>query len=292
MNILDTIKWIPLAINTVCNLHCKDCNSFTPYHKNPHNFNTEDLKRDIDKIFEVFAGTPLERLDYVGGEPLLHPDLIELVDYAMDGHGGKAFQRLHIVTNGVLPISDELIETCKKYQVYFLVDDYGPELSRNAHLNCEKLEKAGIEHRMNKYWGEDQYFGGWWSTQMSKQPNDPEYVDRCVRECWELFISGHTHNEPPCNHLHIKDGKIMSCDAQTFGLNYIPLVEGEYVSLRTGETAEEIREKLRKFKQKPIEHCKYCEIGIASKKHAKRIPAGVQLTEEERRTLGKFAGDY
>lgn len=127
---------------------------------------------------------------------------------------------------------------------------------------------------------------------MSKQPNCPEYVERCVRECWELFILDHTHNEPPCNHLHIKDGKIMSCDAQTFGLNYIPLVEGEYISLRTDETVEEIREKLRHFKQKPIEHCKYCEIGIASKKHAKRIPAGVQLTEEERRTIEKFAGDY
>lgn len=63
MNILDTIKWIPLPINTVCNLHCKDCNSFTPYHKNPHNFSTQDLKKDIDKILEVFADSPLERLD-------------------------------------------------------------------------------------------------------------------------------------------------------------------------------------------------------------------------------------
>lgn len=84
----------------------------------------------------------------------------------------------------------------------------------------------------------------------------------------------------------------MSCDAQTFGLNYIPLLEGEYVSLRTGESAEVIREKLKALKQTPIEHCKYCDIGIASKKHAKRIPAGTQLTSEEQRALGQFAGDY
>jgi len=117
VNILDTIKWIPLPINTLCNLRCRDCNSFTPYHKNPRNFDTQALKRDIDKIIEVFWDSPLERLDYVGGEPLLHPDLIELVEYAMDGHGGKAFQKLHIVTNGVLPISEPLIEVCKKYSV-------------------------------------------------------------------------------------------------------------------------------------------------------------------------------
>ena len=63
MNILDTLKWIILPVNTLCNLRCKDCNSFTPYHKNPRNFNTEDLKRDLDKIFEVFSDFPLERLD-------------------------------------------------------------------------------------------------------------------------------------------------------------------------------------------------------------------------------------
>lgn len=210
----------------------------------------------------------------------------------MDGHGGKAFEKLHLVTNGVLPLPDDLIETCKKYNVYILVDDYGPDLSPNAHLNCDKLEAAGIPHRMNKYWGDDQYFGGWWSTVMSKEPNSPEYVASCVKECWELFIPNHTHEEPPCNHLHIKDGNIMTCDAQTFGLNYIPLLEGEYISLRTDESVEQIREKLRSFKKKPIEHCKYCEIGIASKKHAKRIPAGVQLTSEESKQLGKFAGDY
>lgn len=292
VNILDTLKWIPFAINTVCNLRCKDCNAYTPYHKHPRNFDTAQLKKDLDRILEVFDGTPLERIDFVGGEPLLHPDLKELIDYAMDGHNGKAFQSLHLVTNGVLPLPDDLIETCKKYNVYILVDDYGPDLSPNAHLNCDKLEAAGIAHRMNKYWGDDQYFGGWWSTVMSKEPNSPEYVASCVKECWELFIPNHTHEEPPCNHLHIKDGNIMTCDAQTFGLNYIPLLEGEYISLRTDESVEQIREKLRSFKKKPIEHCKYCEIGIASKKHAKRIPAGVQLTSEESKQLGKFAGDY
>lgn len=292
MNILDTLNWILIPVNTICNLRCKDCNSFTPYHKNPRNFDTQLLKQDIDKIFEIFSDSPLERLDYVGGEPLLHPDLVELIEYAMNGHGGKAFQSLHLVTNGVLPIPEDVIKVSQKYSVYILVDDYGPELSKSAHSNCELLEKAGIPHRMNKYWGDEQYFGGWWSTVMAKEPNSPEYIDQCIKECWELFIPDHTHHEPPCNHLHIKEGRIMTCDAQTFGLNYIPLREGEYVSLRTQESAAEIREKLKCFKQRPIEHCKYCELGIASKKHAKRIPAGIQLTTTESKRLGKFAGDY
>ncbi len=72
-------SYFALSVTEKCTLRCKECYMHIPYIENPRNYSLESLKTDIDLFFE-FA-------DYVydfqifGGEPMLYPQLGELVEY-------------------------------------------------------------------------------------------------------------------------------------------------------------------------------------------------------------------
>jgi len=80
-----------LVITRKCNLRCKYCNEFD-HSSQP--VPKEEVYRRVDKLASL--GTLF--MEYTGGEPLLHPDLIDLVRYASRC---RFFERW-IITNGYL----------------------------------------------------------------------------------------------------------------------------------------------------------------------------------------------
>jgi uncharacterized radical SAM superfamily Fe-S cluster-containing enzyme/prolipoprotein diacylglyceryltransferase len=87
-----------LELTDTCNLRCPVCYSHSP--NGPH-ASCEDLCEDLRK-FVTDRGS-LEVLQLSGGEPLLHPDLLRIVDYA------KTLPVDHIMinTNGLELLRDE-----------------------------------------------------------------------------------------------------------------------------------------------------------------------------------------
>ncbi len=72
----DTKPWTAhLYLTDQCNLDCHYCNEYDNSVPHP---DTADLKRYLDKIRELGC----LRVGFQGGEPLLHPDVVELVRYA------------------------------------------------------------------------------------------------------------------------------------------------------------------------------------------------------------------
>ena len=135
-----------LFCTTVCSLNCKDCGIFTPYNKNKKHFCVEDLKKDVDIYFSCVDR--VKTLGISGGEPFLHPDLIELIEYIGKLHGDK-IEELHIATNGTIIPSDELCETLKKYKVEVDVTDYRetvPRLEETFPAVVDKLIKYTVVH--------------------------------------------------------------------------------------------------------------------------------------------------
>jgi MoaA/NifB/PqqE/SkfB family radical SAM enzyme len=95
MNRLHWLRYGPFHAQLVvirrCNLSCGYCNEFD---KTSDPVPKEVLKRRIDRLAEL--GTLA--LELTGGEPLLHPDLFELVGYATT----KGFVQRKLISNAHL----------------------------------------------------------------------------------------------------------------------------------------------------------------------------------------------
>jgi len=78
-----------------CNLSCTHCDHASPVMPSKL-ADLESFTRDIETLSTVLEA---KELKLVGGEPLLHPQLLEFLEVARDVH---IAERLIVVTNGVL----------------------------------------------------------------------------------------------------------------------------------------------------------------------------------------------
>lgn len=120
-----------------CNLHCHYCEA-SAGKAAENELATEEVKRLIDDL----ANMGTKRFLISGGEPLLRPDLIEIMNYASHRH-----LRLGLVTNGFF-VEDRWNELQHfKYFLYFTSIDGTPEYGNRMRGNREAFERAmkGLE---------------------------------------------------------------------------------------------------------------------------------------------------
>jgi MoaA/NifB/PqqE/SkfB family radical SAM enzyme len=100
--VFSRVRFSPFLVQMVvtrrCNLKCGYCNEFDGTSE-PVPF--EELRRRIDKLDELGAFA----VELTGGEPLLHPQLLDLVRYART----KRFRKVMLLSNGFL-FSPELVQ--------------------------------------------------------------------------------------------------------------------------------------------------------------------------------------
>ena len=101
---LQVVAW---EITQSCNLHCAHCRASSESGQYKNELTTDEIRRLIDEIREV--GQPIIIL--TGGEPLLHPDLLNIAAYARD-----CGLRVVLGTNGTL-LSEEMAQSLKKVSV-------------------------------------------------------------------------------------------------------------------------------------------------------------------------------
>lgn len=252
-------------INTVCTLKCKKCITLTPYHKKALNFPKERIYKDIEKFFSIYEWA--DHIDVEGGESLLHKDLPGIIEKAFEYRG--SFGRFHILTNGTILPNSKLIEVCKKCRdVFFIIDDYGPQLSVHVTEIKEILEKNNIDYRVDVYHGENQYYGGWVDFgNMQNKEYTLEEKSNVFQKCRQAH----------CGAPYIKNGKMFLCSIQAAGVEHIPLKLGEYVDFGGDSSQEELIEQAKRFGSNPIAACAYCN-GF-DVENASRYAAAEQITE-------------
>lgn len=251
-------------INTCCTLKCKNCITLTPYHQKPMNIPKEIIFRDIDNFFKIYEWA--DHFDIEGGESLLHPDLAEIIEKALEYR--NCYKRIHILTNGTLLPSDKLLKLACDNQIFFIVDDYGKELSVKKQELCELLEHWKVPYRVDTYCGEEQYCGGWIDFgDMSKKNYSLEEEQKVFLNCRAAYSRA----------FYVKNGALYFCPVQGANISHIPLMEGEYVRLSDPDIP--LDEKIKTaslFGTKPIAACSYCK-GFDAE-HGKRIKAAEQIT--------------
>jgi hypothetical protein len=247
-----------------------------PYQKHPINYKCESLKKDIDGFFEIFDRC--NHFDIEGGEPLLHPDVAEVVRHALLYK--DRFTKIVLLTNGTLIPKTELLELCRNEPVFFIIDDYGEKLSVKKTQMIKLLEEYKIDYRVDTYHGENQYYDGWvdFGDYSFKNYTDDELILK--------FNKCRTGKNLP----YIKDGKIFPCVVQASGIRHIPLLPDEYIDLRdAAKTLGEKKEMASGFFKKPLMHCKYCQGFIVD---SPRIKAAEQFKAGELTDEMKFCSSY
>ena len=145
--VITSISYLP---TTVCNLKCKNCLNFAPYLKHQEFRNIDTLKDDIDNFFG--------KVDYVmlfhvsGGEPLLYPDIGNLLSYIREKYGDR-IARLETTTNGTVVPSEKLCNLFHELSIGVVLDDYTeslPEYKDRFKEIVHRFDGEGVDYRVQK----------------------------------------------------------------------------------------------------------------------------------------------
>jgi len=129
-----------------CNLRCKHC-----YSDSGNRLDDELTVEEIKQLIDQLANMGVLAITFTGGEPLMHPHIFELMEYAK-----KKPLTLLLFTNATL-ITPEVVEKLKELQVYKVnVSIDGPDSKTHDQFRGVKgafvktirgvnlLQKAGI----------------------------------------------------------------------------------------------------------------------------------------------------
>ena len=133
---------VPHAILDIlrgCNIRCRDCYNLQPDHVKP----LAEIDAQLDALTRL---RKLQSISIVGGEPTLHPDLVEIVRQVR-----RRGLFVEVFTNGV-DLNDQLLTELKQAgtNVIFLhieTKQRRPDLPTEAStddLRCLRTEKAAL----------------------------------------------------------------------------------------------------------------------------------------------------
>ncbi|MDD3331200.1 MAG: radical SAM protein [Bacteroidales bacterium] len=118
-----------IELTSKCNLHCFYC--YRKSHENLEESNRLDVN-ELKNIIVSLSERGLKIAEITGGEPLLHPDLIEIIDTCYNN-----LSLISIITNGTL-IDDLFIEKILPYKSRVLFS-----ISLDSHLPEEHDRRCG-----------------------------------------------------------------------------------------------------------------------------------------------------
>jgi radical SAM protein with 4Fe4S-binding SPASM domain len=120
--------WIELT--NKCNLECSHCaNNSGPSLPLYEGMKEDDWKNTIKTAYSL--GT--KSIQFIGGEPTIHPELIPLINYAHD----LGIKSIEVFTNGTR-ISDGFLETVKRTNTQIAISVYGHTEELHNHVTLNK----------------------------------------------------------------------------------------------------------------------------------------------------------
>ncbi|MDR3049451.1 MAG: radical SAM protein [Elusimicrobiota bacterium] len=238
-------KQIDIPIVDHCNLNCKGCNYFSTLAQERF-MPFEIFKKDLERMAQLTNGN-IEQIKLLGGEPLLHTDLLKFIDCA-----GMLFKntKLIIVTNAILlkQQNDDFWQCLKENAVELAITKYPINLDWE-YIDAQ-IGKFDIE---SKFWG--------------RLYNE---LGRKTTHHYTLALKGNL--DPAANFIKcefanlciaLRDGKLATCQmpisVQHFNKHFncnIEITEKDYIDIYKAKNLEEICQ----FLANPIPMCRYCNV--------------------------------
>lgn len=238
-------KQIVIGVHLVkhCNLKCKGCDNFSPL-ANEEYVDVKQYKADFERMAELF-GDNAERIDLYGGEPLLHPQIIELIRITRDSFPQSP---ITILTNGILltGMPDEFWKICVEKKIKISLTKYP------INLDYDKIEKIVDEKGVNfEYHGysliEEKVL---WKEKLDLSgKQNPAVMFKCCGRANDCIV--------------LSNGRLYTCTMipnvrhfnNFFGEN-VEVTEHDSIDIYKAKDAKEIFE----FLSRPVPCCRYCDI--------------------------------
>ncbi len=132
---------LTVAVSSHCNLNCKNCDVYAPLAK--EEFVTyEQFSKDMEKIKELAPDREIS-FAFMGGEPLLNPDLTKIINKSVELFPNS---EKTILTNGILldKMSDDFWDVVKTSNMDFGITKYPVDF--NMEVIEEKAKKYGFKY--------------------------------------------------------------------------------------------------------------------------------------------------
>lgn len=256
----DKMWMIGYILGQYCTLKCKHCCEAIPYYTAAQR---RFVKADIvikDITHMAAACQFLTTVEFIGGEPFLHPELFTILSEIIKlPNVGK----VHVFSNGTVIPSDELCSLLSDDRFEVSISNYQITLSDALRKRVSKTTQKLQAAKCNVLIGKRQ---GWLNfSSFDLICDDEEKVKDRYRNC---FI--HT-----CNRLY--NGTLYTCAHEYAGVLQGYFKAKEDLLNIHDYTVEELALKLNEYKEKEIfEACKYCKLPY----DAEPVVSGIQLEEE------------
>ena len=236
------LQYFSTALVTHCNLNCMYCDHFSPL-ANEKFYSVGELKKQFERMNLVFN---VQNIGLMGGEPLLHPDIINIVKITR-----KIFKNSNILiyTNGILlqSKSDIFFKVCSENGIIFHLSMY------DIKLDIKKIIDLFRKHNIRYFLNYDT--NGQYRT-MYKPCLDlsgQQDADDSYKSCW-------MKNE---NCIYLEDGKLFKCTIagnvqhfnKYFNIN-LEVTPKDYLDIFSKLSFEQIDS----YFSNTIDFCKYCNI--------------------------------
>ena len=236
------LSYFVLNILDHCNLRCRGCDHFAAIAEKRF-VDLEDISRDLRKMSALTDGR-VARIGVMGGEPLLHPQLREILAEARRNFPDTQIQ---LVSNGLLMNrqTDAFWEVCRDNRIEIEVTRYPIDLDH------EKMEQTAQKWGVAFY-----YYGKTGETVKTsyKMPLDVTGRQNPIESFWDCYHA----NQLPL----LMEGKFYPCTVapnvrhfnKKFGTN-MALEAGDYLELDKVGTMDEVY----RFLCTPKPFCRYCK---------------------------------
>lgn len=232
---------VEICLAEHCNLSCCGCDHFSPLAK-PKLADFETVERDMERLSRLFDGSAGE-ICLVGGEPLLHPEIIRFMEMCRDKFPDSL---IYVITNGVKLGSEpeEFWTACRENRIvlrptrYPINVDYDKimDLAKQHHVTCEFFGMTGKALKLMRH--------------IALHPRGDLVDTRSFMNC---RLANHC--------LTLEDGRIYTCPIpakihifnEYFGTD-MKVSPRDSIDIYQAESAEEILQ----FAAHPVPFCKYC----------------------------------
>lgn len=236
---LETELHLEVVLADHCDLNCVGCDHFSPLAE-PEFADCEEVARDLARLSSLFHGQAQE-ICLMGGEPLLHPDLIKFFKIARENFPDA---HIFIVTNGVRLLNqpEEFWLACKEHNIGIEPTKYP------IPLKFEEMEK-----RAAQYGVEYVYYNRNILKKMNLFRLDPEGRQNSR---WSFLLCSRANH---C--VNLRHGRLYTCPVppmarhfnKHFGKDLKDVPENS-IDIYQANSSREILD----FLARPIPFCRYC----------------------------------
>ena len=236
-----------IMLTDFCTLRCKLCLAYIPYYKEKSHLLIEDVKMIFNNYFQIID--TVEKFSLTGGEPLLNPDLNEILKEIIK-YEDKITKEIILITNGTIMFSEETLKIMKDITKLKVIINYYGEISIYSAKNKRMLDEYKIN---NILYTEDNRYG--WIDCRDHSLKHPSIMEREQQAKQCAFFQGKKYV--------IHKGKLFTCTRASYRIqeDLIPYTEEDFIDL-TGYAIPILKQKakIRKLLQcKSTVSCAYCD---------------------------------